>query len=233
MASPELREHWLPPKIGYEASVELHGAMLADDPNARERLILGNMQLAWWIVRRRYRIAGRMTDDAMAIAFECLVDAVDRWEPTKGRLSTLLNLIAPSRIARMKFGIHAPFELPRQVAGRAMDRWGEIASGPEALAIYAGDGQDFRFSCQTDRRFRLEDDPEARDEAIDLRDLLRRLDGRSRSIVAAYYGLDGETPASFAALSGRFGVSASRLQWLVDRALTRMRNNDPDRKGEA
>jgi RNA polymerase sigma factor (sigma-70 family) len=57
-----------------------------------------------------------------------------------------------------------------------------------------------------------------------LNELLRRLPDRLRQIVLSYYGLSGETPASYRQLGARLGLSHERVRQLHTQALVWLRH---------
>lgn len=53
---------------------------------------------------------------------------------------------------------------------------------------------------------------------------MQRLPQRLQQVVVAYYGLDGEAPASYRQLGTRLGLSHERIQQLHDEALVWLRH---------
>jgi RNA polymerase sigma factor (sigma-70 family) len=95
---------FLPP-LAAEQECALNQARLAGDPIARERLILSNLRLVWYLTKR-YAWSGIGADDLFSGGTVGLMAAVDTYDHTRGRLATharmhirkeMLALIASQR----------------------------------------------------------------------------------------------------------------------------------------
>lgn len=74
---------------------DLHRAAQAGDDDARERLVLSCLRLVERRVRtyhRSVRELGFSADDLRGVGLETLVGAVDKFDPSRGRLTTLVDL---------------------------------------------------------------------------------------------------------------------------------------------
>lgn len=95
---------FLPP-LAAEQECALNQARLSGDPQARERLILSNLRLVWYLAKR-YAWSGIGADDLFSSGTVGLMAAVDTYDHTRGRLATharthirkeMLALIAAQR----------------------------------------------------------------------------------------------------------------------------------------
>lgn len=77
---------FLPP-LAAEQECALNQARLAGDPLARERLILSNLRLVWYLAKR-YAWSGIGADDLFSSGTIGLMAAVDTYDHTRGRLAT-------------------------------------------------------------------------------------------------------------------------------------------------
>ncbi|MBQ7859002.1 MAG: sigma-70 family RNA polymerase sigma factor [Faecalibacterium sp.] len=182
--------------------------LAAGDTAAREELIRHNLRLVAHVAKKYYALPGDQ-DDLISIGTIGLIKAVNTFDSSrKARFSTYASKCIENEI-RMNL------RHERKTAG-TLSLQETIETGKDGTALTVLDVvQD--PDC-------MEEALEQGDEAVRLKALVQRLNGRERQIILLRYGLGGQPPLTQQQTARILGISRSYVSRLETRALTFLQN---------
>jgi RNA polymerase sporulation-specific sigma factor len=206
-----------PAKLTPAEEAELIKRLGEGDEDAKNRLIEGNLRLVAHIAKK-FRAAGRDTDDLISIGSIGLIKAVSTYRPEKGKSlasyagrcieNEILMSIRAERRRRGEVSLDAPIGVDRD--GNEM-----------TVADVLGTDEDQVFG-ETFDRMRSE-----RLRAI----VSGVLEGRERAVIMLRYGLDGGEPLPQREAAKLIGISRSYVSRIEKKAVAKLRaamENDPE-----
>jgi RNA polymerase primary sigma factor len=163
--------------------------------DVKNRIVLANLRLVVSVARKHLR-PGLSLMELISDGNFTLIRAVDSFDTHKGN----------------RFSTYATFALMK----------GFARSVPEMLAIgrEAVHGDGLFDSLPETGSIRTAADLTNRDE---LDQLMSRLEGRERDVIAAHYGLSEGRPATYEQVGSRMGLSKQRVRQIEQSALAKMR----------
>lgn len=207
------------PLLSREEECSLFAAMKDGDSDAREKLVLANLRLAFRIARKWHRLVPVISpSDLMQEASSGLLQAIDKFDPFRG----------------VKFSTYA-WPWINQAIRESLCRWCsiKIPRKHQDLVVKALKGRlwkhvgdpnwDTLFSDQA----KSEQETEAikKEEAEAVRRWLGNLPPRESVVASLFHGMDGD-PITVREISVQFGISHQRVHQLAIKAMERLR--DPD-----
>lgn len=213
---------------------------------ARHHFLLANQRLVWKLAGREARRSGLPVEELFQEGFVALADALQRFDPDRGRFSTYATVRVRQQLAEVASARFGELALPPSRALRLRRARGLEAAlthergGPVGAAELAAElGQpvvctdrllgyrapvgldplaDGAVLAETEPR-----DPDAAIWAAQVRRLFTRLDADQARVVALRYGFATGEPVERAAIADRLGVSPSTVRRLEVRALKVLR----------
>jgi RNA polymerase sigma factor (sigma-70 family) len=199
----------LDPQFARHRDLVLLESCLRQATETKNAIVRANLRLVVSIARKHLR-PGLSLMELVSDGNLTLMRAVDSFDIHRGnRFSTYATLALMKGFARsvgQMINTHGP--APTDLAGRALGR----RTTRTDVRLLAG-LPDARLDMAHDRLL-------ARDH---VRQLLGRLDPRERSVVLAYYGLEGEPTATYQQVAHRLGLSKQRVRQIEQSALAKLR----------
>ena len=188
-------------------------ALLAGDPEARERLILHNLRLCAHIAGK-YAARGKLsrrreTDDLISIGTIGLIKAVDTFSPDKGSLSGYASRCIENEI---RMSLRTEKKLVGEVSME--EPLGRDREGNErtVLDLVGTDGEEIFESVRRSL------------EGERLRDLMdRTLKRREKLVLSLRCGLAGAAPLTQQKVADRIGISRSYISRIEKKAIMKLR----------
>ena len=188
-------------------------ALLAGDPEARERLILHNLRLCAHIAGK-YAARGKLsrrreTDDLISIGTIGLIKAVDTFSPDKGSLSGYASRCIENEI---RMSLRTEKKLVGEVSME--EPLGRDREGNErtVLDLVGTDGEEIfeavRRSLEGERLRALMD---------------RTLKRREKLVLSLRCGLGGTAPLTQQQVADRIGISRSYISRIEKKAIMKLR----------
>jgi len=172
------------------------------DAQERDELVVGNMPLVIFFANI-YRTAGVDLDDLIGAGALALVQAVDRYDPKRGKVATYARWGIRSAVRRARRG-ELRHWARRRVAADGKD--------DDLLAMVPDDRGDV-----PGERMLAEIDGER------LRRALGCIDPEDARVIRLLFGLDGAEPMTRAEAGATLGISAERIRQRAVRGLARLR----------
>ena len=215
-------------------------AVVDDADDARRRFVEANVRLVYRMANR-FRVSGHVDrNDLVQDGMVGLRTAVEKFDGRKGfRFSTYATWWIRQAIQRglehhattIRIPSHRRSELQTALAA---DADGDVVLPPELARIAAlerldsldrtiGDGSDTLGVFVVAAAAGPDEVVTQREDEALVERLLDDLDPETRTAVVRRFGLDGEAPATFAAIAAELGVSDEAARRRVIRALDAMR----------
>ncbi len=218
----------------------------AEGERSRHRFLLANERLVWKLVGHEARRSGLPADELFQEGFLALADALQRFDPDRGRFSTYATVRVRQHLAEVSSARFGQLALPPSRALRlrraraleaalAHERGGGV--GTAELAAELGQPVDrtgrllgyrppVALDPLTDGATIPEVDPHDPDAVIwaaQFRRLFARLDADQAQVIALRYGFVTGEPVGRADVADRLGVSQSTVRRLELRAMEVLR----------
>lgn len=196
----------------------------------REELIAKHMVLAiWW--SRRFAKTGIDFEDLKAAAYEGLVIAANKYDPSKGEFETFAGYEIKYSLMAAVADYSGPVRVPQDARSalysnptRVSEKTKEAAKKALQPAVFLDapivDGENYTLK---DKLGCIDVYPSNYGNSEYVETLLSILTEKETRILVYHYGLDGSEPLTFQQIGELEGITESRVSQIEKNALQKMR----------
>ena len=211
---------------------------------AYQHFLLANVRLVGLLASREARKTGLPTDELFQEGFVALADALQRFDPARGRFSTFATVRIRQHLAEAAATRFGELALPasRALGLRRARRWAEVLGQERGRSLAADElaaalGRpaeatrrllDYRAPVAVDAAAEIIADPVAVDPdaaiyARQFRRVLNQLDAGEAEVLRLRYGITTGEPVGVVETAAALGLSPSSVRRLERRGLAALR----------